>query len=200
MMISGTRTMGENPVFFRPQLVRSSDGLTILELLIAFVVLQIALVVFAQFMTKALDFSREVRRIEMAQILAQNKMEELIRTLPFDPKVTPLLEGGGSSKILNEGPASFQEYAFMQAEDVTPFRWIAEIQPLADNPSVIHVTLYVYVTQTRTKSEKASTPVDDFYVSEDRNLFSFARSLSDGTVEVINGKAKLRVSSAIALR
>lgn len=199
-MISETGTPLRQRAFPRRKLLRTSDGLTILELLIAFVVLQIALVVFAQFITTALDFSREVRRIEMAQILAQSKMEELIRTLPSDPYLASSLDENGSSQILNKRPGSFQEYALMQAEDVSPFMWIAEAKPSTDNAGLLHVTLYVYVTQTRTKSEKASTPVNDFYVSEDRELFSFAHSLSDGAVEVINGKEKLRVSSAVALR
>jgi type II secretory pathway pseudopilin PulG len=177
----------------------NSNGLTILEVIIAFVVLQIALVAFAQFMTKALDFSREVRRVEMAQILAQAKMEEFIRTLPLE--TTPAFSPGdtGTSQFLNEIPASFDGLAYAESEDISPFRWVAEATPSVDNPGLLNLTLHVYVVEKRIKSQKSSTLVKDLYIPEDREWFSFTHSLSDGTVEVVNGKEKLRVSSAIAL-
>ena len=116
-MISEKRASRGKRAFPWPKILCTSSGLTILELIIAFVVLQVALVVFAQFITKALDFSREVRRLEMAQILAQSKMEELIRTLSVDPNLTSLFGDADSSRILNERPGVFHTSGHMQAED-----------------------------------------------------------------------------------
>ena len=198
-MTSKERPTLRNCPSLRLSFVDERDGLTLLELLIAFVVLQIALVTFAQFMTKALDYSREVRRMEMAQILAQAKMEELFRTLFSD--TSPALPPGeaGAPRVLNERPGSFDDFAYAQSEDITPFRWVAEVKPSADNPVLLNLSLHVYITEKRIKSEKVSVPVEDFYISEDRERFSFTHTLSDGSVEVIHGKEKVRVSSAIAL-
>jgi len=198
-MISAKRASCEIRAFPWPGISCQSKGLTLLELLIAFVVLQVALVIFAQFITKALDFSREVRRVEMAQILAQSKMEELIRTISVDPKLGTSFGKDDSPRILNKEPGSFPDLAYMQAEDVTPFRWLAEAKPAPGNPGILDLTLHIYVTRTRTKSDQASMPADDFYISDDREWFNFKRSLGDGSIEVITGKEKLRVSSAIAL-
>jgi hypothetical protein len=198
-MISGERASRGKRAFPWTKILNTSNGLTILELIIAFMVLQVALVLFAQFITKALDFSREVRRLEMAQILAQSKMEELIRTLSLDTQLPASLDDTGSGQILNERPGAFYAPAHIQAEDISPFRWIAEAEHAEATPGLLNVTLHVYSIRTRKKLEKASAPVEDFYISEDRNWFSFSHSLDDGTVEVVSGKKKLSVSSAIAL-
>jgi len=189
----------EKPISPWPERSCQPQGLTLLELLIAFVVLQVALVIFAQFITRALDFSREVRRMEMAQILAQSKMEELIRTISVDPSSRASFGNDDSPRILNREPGSFSEIASMQAEDASSFRWLAEAQPAPENPHVLNLTLYVYVIKIRTKSGQASMPSDEFYVSDDREWFNLKRSLDDATVEVITGKERLRVSSAVAL-
>ena len=172
-------------------ILRSSKGLTLLELIVAFLVLQIALVGFAQFITKALDYSRQVRRIEMAQILAQAKMEELLLTLPnADPR---------ASGILNEGPGNFVDMAYGRSEDVDPFRWIAEAAPSNTNPNLTELTLHIYVVGKRTKRETPSEPAEDFFVSDDRERFSYTYVLPDGSVEIIVGRQKLAVSSAVAI-
>jgi len=61
------------------------------------------------------------------------------------------------------------------------------------------LTLYIYVVDKRIKEEKSSEPIEDFHVSDDREHFTYIHTLSDGSVEVMRGKEKLRVSSAVAL-
>jgi hypothetical protein len=148
-------------------------------------------VAFAQFITRAFDYSRQVRRIEMAQILAQAKMEELLLTLPGSEIKT--------SGLLNEGPGNFADMAYGRSEDVDPFRWIAEVAPSKTNPNLMDLTLRIYVVGKRTKQEAPSAPVEDFYVSDGRERFSYTHVLPDGSVEVIVGKEKLVVSSAVAI-
>jgi type II secretory pathway pseudopilin PulG len=170
---------------------RSNKGLTLLELILALMVLQVALVAFAQFITRALDYSRQVRRMEMSQILAQAKMEELVRTLSTDYDQR---EG-----LLNERPGSFGDLAFARPEDVSPFRWIAEVAQSETTPGLLEVTLRIYVVAKRIREEKPSEPVDDFYLREDRKRFTYQHMLHDGSLEVVSGKEKFTLSSAVAV-
>jgi hypothetical protein len=135
----------------------------------------------------------------MAQILAQNKMEELIRTLSLDSGPASSFQEGAPSVFPPEGPGSFQSSVLMEAEDVSAFAWIAEAKPSTDNAGRLDITLHVYVTQTRIRPQKASEPDRDFYVPDDWEWFSFKHALNDNSVEVITGKEKLRILSAVAL-
>jgi len=179
--------------------VSTSSGLTILELLIAFVLLQVAIVTFAQFMTTALDYSRDVRRRQMAQILAQTKMEELLRTTPTDATLRFPSRTTGASHLLSERPGIFDNIAHTHSEDVSPFRWVAEATPAAHNPDLLNLTLHVYVIKRRLKKEKTAEPVENFYLPEDRRWFTFAHTLGDGSVEVIRGTEKVSISSAVSV-
>jgi len=173
-------------------LFQSSKGLTLLELIVAMLILQIALVAFAQFMTKALDYSRRVRQVEMAQILAQAKMEELIQTISTVGPPKPLAEEG--TIILNDGPGTFNDLALGQTEDIDPFKWLAEVAPSGTNPKLVELTLHVYVVRKRTtESEK------EFFVSDDRERFSYWHVIPDGSIEIMVGKEKLKVASAVAI-
>ena len=189
-----------NRLFPQAGVFGTSTGTTLLELIVALVVLQVALVAFAQFITMALDYSRRVRHVEMAKVLAQQKLEELIRTIPdgtviaFPPGETQV------PQLLNDRPGSFENLVNAHSEDVAPFRWMAEVSPSPANPSLLNLTLHVYVTDKRVKPEKATAPVEDFYISEDRERFTFIHTISGGSVEVIRGKEKLRISTAVALR
>ena len=198
-MISRKRPSSSISAFPGTEIIRSPIGLTLLELIIALLVLQIALVAFAQFLTKALDYSRRVRRIEMAQILAQARMEELIRTIPAESTVIPPAEEGETSRILNERPGAFANVAYAHSEAIDPFRWVAEVAPSQNDPKLLGLKLYIYVVDKRIKEEKSSEPIEDFHVSDDREHFTYIHTLSDGSVEVMRGKEKLRVSSAVAL-
>jgi hypothetical protein len=155
-------------------------------------ILQIALVAFAQFMTKALDYARRVRQVEMAQILAQAKMEELIHTLSTVGPPKPLSDG--ETTILNDGPGTFNDLALGQAEDIDPFKWLAEAAPSATNPNLVKLTLHVYVVRKRPTESSG-----EFFVSDDRERFSYWRTLPDGSIEVMVGKEKLEVASAVAI-
>ena len=180
-------------------ILRTSRGLTILELIIAFVVLQVAIMGFAQFITRALDYSREVRRQEMAQMLAQAKMEELLRTIPSGiPPAVPVYEAG-TPTILNDVPGRFDDPVPSHSEDVAGFRWLAGINASSHNPNLLNVTLHVYVIKRRAKLEKVSEPVRDFYIPENREWFTFTQTLDDGSVEVIRGREKTRISGAVAI-
>jgi type II secretory pathway pseudopilin PulG len=179
--------------------ISTSSGLTILELLIAFVLLQVAIVAFAQFMTTALDYSRDVRRRQMAQILAQTKMEELLRTIPTDVTLAFPSGTAGASHLLSERPENFDDIAHTHSEDVSPFRWVAEATPAAHNPDLLNLTLHVYVIKRRLKKEKTAEPVEDFYLPEDRGWFTFAQTLPDGSVEIIRGQEKVSISSAVSV-
>jgi type II secretory pathway pseudopilin PulG len=198
-MLSRKKTSSDDSTRPRVKPTSSSSGLTILELLIAFVLLQVAIVAFAQFMTTALNYSRDVRRRQMAQILAQTKMEELLRTIPTD--VTLGFPSGttGASHLLSERPGTFDDLETTHSEDVSPFRWIAETTPAAHNPDLLNLTLHVYVIKRRLKIEKATEPVEDFYLPEDRGWFTFAHTLGDGSVEVIRGQEKVSISSAVSV-
>lgn len=180
-------------------LVRSSKGLTLLELIIALLVLQIALVTFAQFITRALDYSRRIRQVEMAQILAQARMEELIRTFTPADALAPGTGEGDSPSLLNERPGTFEDMAYGLSEDIDPFKWIAEVNTSERNPKLLELTLHIYVVDRRTKSEKTSEPVEDFYLSEDRERFMYTYTLPDNSVEVMLGRQKLEVTSAVAI-
>jgi type II secretory pathway pseudopilin PulG len=198
-MFSGKRSPSTDPTVPLLTILRTSGGLTLLELIIAFVVLQVAIVTFAQFFTAALDFSLKARRTEMAQMLAQSKMEELIRTFPDGAALTSSPEERGAPQLLNDHPGTFADFVHAHPEDIEPFMWVAEAAPSQSNPKVSNLTLHVYMVTKRTKSEKASAPEQDFYVSDDREWFTFIHTLSDGSVEVLRGQEKLRISSAVAL-
>ena len=178
--------------FRSTSILRSSKGLTLLELLVAMLILQIALVAFAQFMTKALDYSRRVRQVEMAQILAQAKMEELIRTLSATGMPKALSDEG--TTILNDGPGTFNDLALGQAEDIEPFKWVVEAAPSNTNPNLMELTLHVYVVRKRTTDS-----IKEFFVSDDRERFSYSRVMPDGSIEIMAGKEKLKITSAVAI-
>ncbi len=197
-------------MFLRPQpsieaprtgALRSSRGLTLLELLVAFLILQVALIAFAQFITKALDYSRQVRHVEMAKILAQAKMEGLIRTLSING--APMTGITGETTVLNTGPGVFTDLAYGQSEDVDPFRWVAEVKASETNSKLLNLTLRVYTVRRRVKTgagaEDIEEGIEDFYISESRELFTYTYLLPDGSVEVMVGKQKLAVTSAVAL-
>lgn len=190
-MLLRIRPSAANRAFRPADIFRSSKGLTLLELIIALLILQIALVAFAQFLTKALDYSLQVRRVEMAQILAQARMEELIRILSAGE--------GKTSGLLNDRPGTFYDMAYGQSEDVDPFKWIAEVAPLETNPKLLELTLRIYVVDRRSKSERTSESGEDFYVSEDLERFTYTHMLPDGSIEVMAGKEKLKISSAVAI-
>jgi type II secretory pathway pseudopilin PulG len=181
----------------RADVLRPAKGLTLLELLIAFMVLQIALIAFAQFITKALDYSRQVRQVEMAQILAQAKMEQLIRTLSAD--ASPATGAAHETIVLNEGPGAFNDMAYGQSEDVDPFRWVAEATASEANSKLLNLTLRVYTVKRRNKAEATGEDVEDFFVSEDRERFTYTYLLPDGSVEILLGRQKLAVTSAVAI-
>lgn len=189
-----------NRLFPQAGVFGTSTGTTLLELIVALVVLQIALVAFAQFITMALDYSRRVRHVEMAKVLAQQKLEELIRTIPDGTEIAFPPGEIQVPQFLSDRPGSFENFAYAHSEDVAPFRWMAEVSPSPGNPSLLNLTLHVYVTNKRIKPEKATAPVEDFYISEDRERFAFIHTISDGSVEVMRGEEKLRISTAVALR
>ncbi|MBI4829981.1 MAG: hypothetical protein HY801_00170 [Candidatus Lindowbacteria bacterium] len=171
-----------------------SRGLSMLEVIIAFVILQVSIVAFAQFFTAALDISRSARRTEMAQMLGQAKMEELMRLLPVQE---PLDFPEGTAKVLNERPGTFDEYASANPEDITPFSWIAEANLSPTNSKLVDFTLHIYSVRKRTK--ESESPKEEFYVSDNRKTFTFVHTLADGSTEFMHGKEELRLSSAVAL-
>jgi type II secretory pathway pseudopilin PulG len=173
-------------------ILKSSKGLTLLELIMALLILQVALVAFAQFMTKALDYSRRVREVEMAQMLAQAKMEELMLTLSTTGMPKTLSAEGKT--ILNETPGTFNDLALGQAEDIDPFKWVLEAAPSKTHPKLVELTLHVYVVRTRTTDS-----MREFFVSDDRERFSYSRAMPDGSIEIMAGKEKLRIVSAVAI-
>ncbi len=176
----------------------SSRGLTLLELIVAFVILEIAITVFAQLFMGGLDLARKARSADMAQILAQARMEELMRTIPSaDLKFSD--EGSGTSKLLNDVPGTFDDLAYGHSANVEPFMWLAEATPSPNSPNLVNVALHIYVVTKRTKPQGSSSRAQDFYVSDDRKGFTLTRTLSDGSVEVIVGKERLSLSSAVAL-
>jgi len=188
--------------------IRSPRGLTLLELLFALLVLQIALIGFAQFMTKALDYARRTRLIEMAQILAQARVEDLLRTIPTGAVTIPPGDEGLASRLLNERPGTFEDIAYSHSEDVSAFRWVAEAASSKADPKLLDLTLHVYVVKKRIREKEAAEPAkeeqvtqstEDFYVSEDRNHFTYIHTLPDGSVEVMRGKQKITVSTAVAI-
>ena len=180
-------------------LPRDSSGLSLLELIVAFVILEIAVTVFAQLFMGGLDLARKARSADMAQILAQARMEELIRTIPSTAALKFSDEGSGTSKLLNDVPGTFDDLAYGHSENVDPFMWLAEAAPSPSNPKLVNVALHVYVVTKRTKPQGSSAQTQDFYVSDDRKGFTLTHTLSDGSVEVIVGKERLSVSSAVAL-
>jgi hypothetical protein len=155
-------------------------------------ILQIALVAFAQFITKALDYSRRVRQVEMAKILAQARMEELIQTISTVGMPKALSDGGAT--ILNDGPGTFNDLALGQAEDIAPFKWVVEAAPSNTNPNLVELTLHVYVVRKRTTDS-----MREFFVSDDRERFSYSHVLPDGSIEIMAGKEKLKIVSAVAI-
>ena len=199
-MFSRVRPSATRRELRRAGVLRSSKGLTLLELIVALLILQIALIAFAQFMTRALDYSRRVRRVEMAQILAQAKMEELIRTISAGGAPTDGV--GAESTILNKGPGTFSDLAYGPSEDIDSFKWVAETTASEANPKLLELTLHVYVVKRRVKSEKAekaAEDIEDFYVSENRERFSYTYLLPNDSVEIMVGKEKMKVTSAVAI-
>jgi len=180
------------------KLIRSSGGLTLLELIIAFVVLQVAIVTFAQIMTSALDFSGQVRRTELAQNLAQAKMEEMIRTIHLEPSSLPHPGEIPKPFFVQARPQVFESSPYSLSEDTAPFMWMAEAVPSKNNPQLFYLTLHVYEVKKRTAPGAASEAPEQFTLSEDRERFTYTYAPGGGAAEAINGKEKLRLSSAAA--
>lgn len=172
-------------------------GLTMLELIIAFVVLQVAIVMFAQFFTAGLDFSRRARRSGMAQILAQAKMEELLRTLPQQPSLTLAADKSGVERFLSGRPGTFED-TYSHTQIVEPFMWVAEAVPSSEDKSLLQLTLYVYTVTSWTRSEQTQGAQEDFYLPEHREHFNLITPLADGSVEITRGKLKLTLSTVTA--
>jgi hypothetical protein len=198
-MHSKERSFSPNRPFSESGLVRASNGLTLLELIIAFVVLQVAIVTFAQIMTAALDFSGQVRRSEIAQLLAQTKMEELIRTISSEPSSAFSSGEASMPRFLEERPQMFEDLSYARSGETDSFMWVAEATPSENNLKLLNVTLYVYAVKKRTGPAGASAVAESFIVSEDREQFTYAHALGGDAVEVISGKERLRISSAAAL-
>ncbi|RJP75292.1 MAG: hypothetical protein C4532_00765 [Candidatus Abyssobacteria bacterium SURF_17] len=180
-------------------LVSDTRGLTLLELIIAFVVLQVAIMVFAQLFSAGLTLSRKAKQIEMAQILAQAKMEEIMRTLAAQAAPEASVGESGAPVFLRDRPSSFADFGSMHAEDTQPFMWLAEAIPSADTPRLFHVTLHVYMVEERPLLRRTLGAEEDFWLSENREEFTLIREAADGSPEVAQGKEKLRITSAVAL-
>lgn len=176
---------------------RSTQGLTLLELLIAFLILQIAITGFAQLFMGGLDLSRRTRISELAQILAQDKMEELVRTLPAD--IPSVSSKGSAPFLLRERPAPFSDFGPASAAEVNSFRWIAEAAPAPHDPKLIYISLYVYTVSARPAKRESVEPGQEFYLSDDRTRFVYFQTAADGSTEVIQGKENLRLATAVAV-
>jgi hypothetical protein len=181
-------------------MMRRTDGLSMIELIVAFVVLQVAIVTFAQLFTAGLDFSRNIRRIELAQLLAHTKMEDLLRTIPADSTLQPAPDEPDAVVLVTPRPASFEAAAHVHSEDLERFRWLAETRRVPDTENLVGVTLYVYTIDTWEKGDKLTGAEEDFYISDDRERFTYTYTPSgSNTVQFMRGREKLRISSAVTL-
>jgi type II secretory pathway pseudopilin PulG len=195
-MVKTKRCVSSRSTFSFP--CRSSRGLSLLELLIALLILEIAITGFAQFFMGGLDLSRKAKTSEMAQILAQNQMEKLVRTVPTD---TPsFFSADQPPRLLNERPERFGESAPAGETDADSFRWIAEVAPVAHNPKLMNLSLYVYTisVQPASQSEKSLLP-GQMRLLDDKRRFVYVESAADGSAEVIQGKENLRLTTAVAI-
>jgi type II secretory pathway pseudopilin PulG len=167
------------------------SGLSLLELLVALLILQIAITGFAQFFMGGLDLSKKTRTSELAQILAQNKMEELLRTFPASAQS----EAGISA--LNERPRIFEDFNALSPE-TSSFRWIAESMRAPHNPGLMTISLHVYEISSRpARTETVSE--QEFYLSDDRKRFTFFELAEDGSAQLVQGREKVRLTSAVAV-
>ena len=176
-----------------------AHGLTLLELIIAFVVLQVAIMIFAQLFTAGLTLSRKAKQTEMAQILAQAKMEELMRTLATQVLTETQVGESGMPVLLHDRPSSFVNFESTYSEDTQPFMWLVETSPSPHTPRLLNVTLYIYLVEERLLPEGTPGAEESFSLSENRDEFTLIREASDGSTEVVRGKEKLRITSAVAL-
>jgi type II secretory pathway pseudopilin PulG len=174
-------------------LLRSQKGLSLLELLVALLVLQIAITGFAQFFLGGLDLSRKARDNEVAQILAQNKMEELLRTVPAEVG----LVGKPGARFLHERPSAFHE-SVPGVPEAGSFRWLAELTPAPNNPKLARLSLHVYAVRSRpVKGEAAAEK--DFFVSDDRKRFNLIQTVDDGSRQIVQGKEQIQLLTAVAV-
>jgi type II secretory pathway pseudopilin PulG len=174
-------------------LLRSESGLSLLELLVALLVLEIAITGFAQFFLGGLDLSRKARDNEVAQILAQNKMEELLRTAPAEID----LVGKPGARFLQERPAAFHE-SVPGVPEAGSFRWLAELTPAPQNPKLAHLSLHVYAVRSRPVKGEAAAE-EDFFVSDDRKRFNLIQTADDGSRQIIQGKEQIQLITAVAV-
>lgn len=177
---------------FSSLFLRSQNGLSLLELLVALLVLQIAITGFAQFFLGGLDLSRRARDNEVAQILAQNKMEELLRTVPAEIG----LVGKPGARFLQERPAAFHE-SVPGVPEAGSFRWLAELAPAPQNPKLARLSLHVYTVRSR--PVKGEAAAEDFFISDDRKRFNFIQTTDDGSRQLIQGKEQLQLVTAVAV-
>ncbi|GAB4346857.1 MAG: hypothetical protein Kow0099_28460 [Candidatus Abyssubacteria bacterium] len=191
----------QSPPFIPWPALARTDGLSMIELIVAFVVLQVAIVTFAQLFTAGLDFSRNIRRIELAQMLAHTKMEELLRTVPEDPALQPTTDEPDAATLITPRPASFEAFAHAHSEYIERFRWLAETHALPNNRNMVGITLHVYIIDTWEKTDTQTNPEEDFYLSEDRERFTYAYvPPGNNAVQFMRGREKLRITSAVALK
>lgn len=173
----------------------SKKGLSLLELLVALLVLQIAITGFAQFLMGGLDLSRKIRINEIAQILAQNKMEELLQTVPAEGA---LPSGESGPRLLNEMPLGFSDAAPGVPESDS-FRWLAELAPAPHNPKLVDISLHVYAVRSRPAQGEGAALAQPFFLSDDKKRFTLVQAADDGSVEVMQGREQLRLVTAIAV-
>ncbi|RJP20534.1 MAG: hypothetical protein C4520_11230 [Candidatus Abyssobacteria bacterium SURF_5] len=192
-MIKTERSASRNRFSFAP--LSESSGLSILELIIALLILQIAVTGFAQFFMGGLDLSKKARGSELAQILAQNQMEEILRNFPAQ---TALAQTGGP-RLLQDFPGRFRDFS-LDSSEVSSFRWIAEILPASHNPKLATITLHVYAITSREVKGGAVSSEPEFFLSDDRKRFSLIQPGEDGSSEIVQGKEALHIVTALAVR
>jgi type II secretory pathway pseudopilin PulG len=167
------------------------SGLSLLELLVALLILQIAITGFAQFFMGGLDLSKQTRTGELAQILAQNKMEELLRTVPASA------QSEAGLWALNDRPRNFDDSSVVSPE-AGSFRWIAESMQASHNPRLMTISLHVYEVSSRPAKTEAVSE-QGFYLSDDRKRFTFFELAEDGSAQLVQGKEKVCLTSAVAV-
>jgi type II secretory pathway pseudopilin PulG len=187
------KAVGPFRLKFLLYLLSSHRALSLLELLIALLILQIAITGFAQFFMGGLDLSLRTRQNAVAQILAQNEMEELLRTLPARAQASAQPVSG----LLNERPAGFDSGP--DAPETSAFRWIAELISSPSNPKLMEITLHVYTVRTRPAQRGNVAADQEFFLSDDRERFTWFQPAEDGSISVMQGKEQVRLVSAAAI-
>lgn len=128
--------------------VRHASGLTLIELLVAFTVLAVGLLVIIRLYTSGVDIDTHTRNLTLATLIGQDKMESILRA----GSDAPYMAGGrfGQPDYVLKYPAEPERVELDEPlsspsdkQNYGKYRWQAEVRGSKESASLREVTVIV---------------------------------------------------------